>query len=58
MKNRKNSAVDQILYKHWLIDEVETLKNETSELRNQIDILRKQLKRIEDTTTKNKWKRL
>ena len=54
----KNSAVDQTLYKHWLIDEVETLKNETSELRNQIDILRKQLKRIEDTTTKNKWKRL
>ena len=44
MKNQKNNAVDQTLYKHWLIDEVETLKNENSELRTQIDILRKRLK--------------
>ena len=58
MKNHKNNAVDQTLYKHWLIDEVETLKNENSELRTQIDILRKRLKKIEDSTAKDRWRRL
>ena len=58
MKNQNNHAVDQTLYKHWLIDEVETLKNENSELRTQIDILRKRLKKIEDSTAKDRWRRL
>ena len=44
MKNQKNNAVDQTLYKHWLIDEVETLRHENVALRNQIEILKKQLK--------------
>ena len=44
MKNQKNSVIDKDLYKHWLIDEIETLRHENAELRNQIEILKKQLK--------------
>tara|TARA_Y100000296_G_C5154282_1_gene248130 strand:- start:822 stop:986 length:165 start_codon:yes stop_codon:yes gene_type:complete len=37
-------VVDQTLYKHWLIDEVETLRHENVALRNKIEILTEQLK--------------
>ena len=48
MKKQKNSVVDKEQYKHYLIDEVELLRNENDKLVKQLSILQTKYNKIMD----------